>query len=285
MLFDAVEKTNRGAVACVFDITDRVQHMFWRYLEEDHPANRGQDLAKYRDVIATMYQKMDGLVGRVMEKTRDKDVLIVMSDHGFTSFRRGVNLNTWLHQNGYLALTGSPSGAEWFHDVDWSGSRAYAVGLGGVYLNLKGREARGIVLPGTEEKALKQELIGRLRGLRDEERGAVAIDEVYDTHETYKGPYVQDGPDLIAGFSRGYRISWTSATGAVTERVFEDNVKAWSGDHCINPTEVPGVFFCNRKVDEGRANIMDVGPTVLDLFGVQVPTYCDGKSLMPARAE
>jgi predicted AlkP superfamily phosphohydrolase/phosphomutase len=285
MLFDAVEKTNRGAVACVFDITDRVQHMFWRYLEEDHPANAGKDPAKYRDVIATMYEKMDGLVGRVMEKIRDKDVLIVMSDHGFTSFRRGVNLNTWLHQNGYLALTGSPSGAEWFHDVDWSGSRAYAVGLGGVYLNLKGREARGIVLPGTEEKALKQELIGRLRGLRDEERGAVAIDEVYDTHETYKGPYVQDGPDLIAGFSRGYRISWTSATGAVTERVFEDNVKAWSGDHCINPTEVPGVFFCNRKVDEGRANIMDVGPTVLDLFGVQVPTYCDGKSLMPARAE
>jgi predicted AlkP superfamily phosphohydrolase/phosphomutase len=99
MLFDALDKTSRGAVACVFDITDRVQHMFWRCLEDDHPANRGQDLAKFRDVIATMYQKMDGLVARIMEKTRDKDVLIVMSDHGFTSFRRRVNLNTWLHQN------------------------------------------------------------------------------------------------------------------------------------------------------------------------------------------
>jgi len=281
MLFDAVEKTTRGAVACVFDITDRVQHMFWRYLEDDHPANAGKDPEKYRDVIPTMYQKMDKLVGRVMEKIQDKDVLVVMSDHGFKSFRRGVNLNTWLYQNGYLALTQSPTGAEWFHDVDWSRSRAYAVGLGGIYLNLKGREARGTVLPGTEEKSLKQELIGRLRGLGDNERGAVAIDEVYDTHETYRGPYVQDAPDLIVGFSRGYRVSWTCATGAVTEDVFEDNVKAWSGDHCINPQEVPGVLFCNRKVGAGRAHIMDIGPTVLDLFGIQVPSYCDGKSLMP----
>jgi predicted AlkP superfamily phosphohydrolase/phosphomutase len=284
MLFDALEKTNRGTVACVFDITDRVQHMFWRYLEEDHPANAGKDRGKYRDVIQMMYQRMDELVGRVMEKVRDKDVLVVMSDHGFKSFRRGVNLNTWLHQNGYLVLNERPTGAEWFHGVDWSHSRAYAVGLGGIYLNLKGREANGTVMPGTEEKALKQELIRRLRGLRDEECGAVAIDEVYDTHETYKGPYVQDAPDLIVGFSRGYRVSWTCATGAVTERVFEDNVKAWSGDHCINPREVPGVFFCNRKVEEGRANIMDIGPTILDLFGIQIPTYCDGKSLMPVPA-
>jgi predicted AlkP superfamily phosphohydrolase/phosphomutase len=184
-----------------------------------------------------------------------------------------------------LALTQKPTGAEWFHDVDWSRSRAYAVGLGGIYLNLKGREANGTVMSGVEEKTLKQELIGRLRGLRDPQNEAVAIDEVYDTHETYKGPYVQDAPDLIAGFSRGYRVSWTCATGAVTEHVFEDNLKAWSGDHCINPSEVPGVFFCNRKVEDRHANIMDVGPTVLDLFGIQIPSYCDGKSLMPALAE
>jgi predicted AlkP superfamily phosphohydrolase/phosphomutase len=285
MLFDAIEKTSRGTVACVFDITDRVQHMFWRYLEHDHPANRGKDIEKHRDVIASMYRKMDELVGRVLEKIHEHDILVVMSDHGFKSFRRGVNLNSWLHQNGYLAMHGKPMGAEWFHDVDWSRTRAYAVGLGGIYLNLKGRESRGTVSPGAEEQALKQEVIARLNGLRDEELGATGIQDVFDTRQAYKGPYVPDAPDIIVGFSPGYRISWTSATGAVTERVFEDNVKNWSGDHCIDPKEVPGVFFCNRRVGTGKANIMDIGPTVLDVFGIQVPTYCDGKSLMPAPAE
>jgi predicted AlkP superfamily phosphohydrolase/phosphomutase len=285
MLFDAIDKTSRGTVSCVFDITDRVQHMFWRYLEPDHPANAGKDVEKHRDAIAQMYQKMDELVGRVLERIRDQDVLVVMSDHGFKSFRRGVNLNSWLHQNGYLALHNEPTGAEWFHDVDWSRSRAYAVGLGGIYLNVKGREAQGIVDGGAEEKALRAEVISALRGLRDGPDGPVAIHEVYDTQSAYAGPYVQDAPDLIAGFSPGYRISWTSATGAVTGQVFEDNTKAWSGDHCINPGNVPGVLFCNRRIDEGRPSIMDIGPTILDIFGIQVPAWCDGKSLMPARAE
>jgi predicted AlkP superfamily phosphohydrolase/phosphomutase len=281
MLFDAIDKTTRGAVVCVFDITDRLQHMFWRYLEEDHPANRGKESDRHRDEIQSLYQRMDDLVGRVMEKLDEHTALVVMSDHGFSSFKRSVNLNSWLHENGYLAVKRQPTGEEWFQDVDWSRSRAFAVGLGGIYLNMAGREAKGVVPP-ANAGALKEEIISKLRGLADPDSGAQAIRDVYDTKNIYRGPYADEGPDLIVGFARGYRVSWTSVTGAVAPRVFEDNVKSWSGDHCLNPPDVPGIFFCNRKIQTDKVNIMDVGPTVLDLFGVPVPEHCDGRSLMPA---
>ena len=103
-LFDALEKTRRGSVVCVFDITDRLQHMFWRYLEPDHPANAGKDVELHRDAIRELYTRMDDLVGRVMAEVGEDTPLVVMSDHGFKSFRRGVNLNSWLQQNGYMTL-------------------------------------------------------------------------------------------------------------------------------------------------------------------------------------
>ena len=279
MFFDALEKTKRGVVVCVFDITDRVQHMFWRYFEEDHPANRGKDIHQHRQVIREMYRRMDDLVGRVIQAIDEDTLLVVMSDHGFTSFRRGVNLNSWLYENGFLSLKDRPAGAEWFQGVDWTKTKAYAVGLGGIYLNLKGREAKGIVRPGQEEGEIKQQIIEGLRRLYDEQGATEAVREVYDSQRVYEGPYTEDAPDLIVGFSPGYRASWSCATGAVTENVFEENTKRWSGDHCVNPPDVQGIFFCNRKVQKQLPSIMDVGPTVLDLFGVPIPSYCDGESV------
>ena len=279
MFFDAIEKTNRGAVVCVFDITDRLQHMFWRYLVKDHPANLGRETLKHRDEIKKLYQKMDELVGRVLESVSDDTLVMVLSDHGFKSFQRGVNLNSWLHQNGYLTVHDGPAGAEWFQGVDWSRTQAYAVGLGGIYLNLAGRESQGIVAPGDEAREVKEGIIEGLEALRDGNRESQVVRRVHDTAEVYRGPYAAEGPDLITGFCPGYRSSWSSATGAVTTGVFEDNTRNWSGDHCMNPDDVPGVLFCNRKMTHGEASIMDIGPTVLDLFGVGVPAYCDGKPL------
>jgi len=284
--FDALEKVKRGTVVCVFDITDRLQHMFFRYLEPDHPANADKDVEVHRDAIRDLYKNMDELLGRVMKTVRKDTVLFVMSDHGFKPFRRGVNLNSWLYQNGYLALKGDrPTGAQWYQDVDWSKTRAYAVGLGGVYINLKDREAKGIVEPGEEHAGLKQEIADKLRQLRDDRHDAAAIAEVYDTAEIYNGPYVREAPDLFAGFHVGYRASWDCATGRISDDVFEDNTKSWSGDHCMNPPDVPGIFLSNREIGVERVNIMDIGPTVIDLFGVPVPAWCDGKSFMPVDAE
>ena len=168
MFFDALGKTNRGAVVCVFDITDRLQHMFFRHLDDAHPANQGRDTTTHRDAIQKLYQDMDDLVGRTMDRLDDDTVLMVMSDHGFKPFRRGVNLNSWLYRHGFLALeNGGPTGADYFHDVDWSQSKAYAVGFGGIYINQVGREAQGIVAPGEETDRVKREIGEGLRQLYD----------------------------------------------------------------------------------------------------------------------
>ena len=252
--------------------------MFFRYITPGHPALVNGSSNEHENAIEDLYVKMDELIGRVRAEIDDKSLLIIMSDHGFKSFKRGMNINSWLHQNGYLALKEGADGKEWYQDVDWDKTRAFAVGLGGIFLNIKGREAKGIVEP-EEEKELKKELIDKLRNLKDEEAGERAIIEVFDKDDVYKGPYVSDAPELFVGFKAGYRASWDCAVGKITDKVFEDNTKNWSGDHSIDPRSVPGVFFCNRKINVEDPNIMDIGPTVLNLFGLQVPKIMDGKPL------
>jgi predicted AlkP superfamily phosphohydrolase/phosphomutase len=286
MLFDALEKTHRGLVVCVFDITDRLQHMFFRHLNEDHPGNRGKDASKHVDAIKDLYVRMDGLVGQVREKMNEDEVLMVMSDHGFKSFERAVNLNTWLYKKGYLALkTEEPTGSDYFQDVDWTRTRAYSVGFTGIYLNVAGRESQGVVSPGAEAETLKQKIAEGLRGLYDDERQSKVILEVYDISKTYSGPYTQEGPDLCVGFRPGYRASSLGVTGGLSQETIEDNQKDWSGDHNFNPPDVPGMLFCNRAMDAENPSIMDIGPTTLDLFGVPIPPYCDGRSLFPIRED
>jgi predicted AlkP superfamily phosphohydrolase/phosphomutase len=205
---------------------------------------------------------------------------MVISDHGFSSFRRGINLNAWLHEEGYLALKpGADGRTEWLRDVDWSKTRAYCVGLTGLFLNVAGRESQGIVAPGTEAAALKAELIAKLTGLRDPDGGEVGVREAFDTSAIYVGPYRDNAPDLLIGYNAGYRTSWDSARGVVTGPVFQDNTKAWSGDHCIDPRLVPGVFFYNRRTDTTDPALIDIAPTALRLFGIDPPPHMDGRPL------
>jgi predicted AlkP superfamily phosphohydrolase/phosphomutase len=281
MLTNALDKTRQGVVVCVFDTSDRIQHMFFRCLDDSHPANAGRETARYRGVIENVYQRMDALVGEVLDRMTERDVLIVMSDHGFTPFRRGVNINTWLLQNGYLTLkNGATTSGPWFADVDWSRTKAYCLGLTGLFINRKGREGQGIVTDGAELKELKRELIGKMNGLVDSERGEMAIREVVDSASRFSGPYLDNGPDLLLGYNHGYRTSWDCAMGATTGTVFEDNTRRWSGDHCIDPRLVPGIFFSNRAIGATQPDIRDVAPTVLSLFGIEVPRYMAGTVLM-----
>ena len=287
MLFAALQRLRKGTVVCVFDATDRIQHMFWRYLEEGHPAARGavrngdgRPGGEHADAIERLYVHNDAMVGRIRAELREGDMLMVISDHGFTSFRRGMNLNAWLHENGYVTLKDGARGeGEWLREVDWSRTRAYALGLTGLYLNLEGREAEGSVKPGAEAAALKAELVERLSGLRDDETGEIAIREAFDTSKLYGGPYLQNAPDLLVGYAPGYRISWDGATGVVAGKVFEDNVKPWSGDHCVDPRTVPGVFFSNEAIDSDDPALIDIAPTACWLFGVEPPAHMDGKLL------
>ena len=280
MFFAALNTLRRGVVVCVFDATDRIQHMFWRYLEDGHPASTASVESDHGETIEKLYVHNDALVGRALERLRDGDVLMVLSDHGFSSFRRGVNLNSWLHANGYLTLkAGTDGSSDWLRDVDWSKTRAYALGLTGLYINLKGREGQGIVEPGAEAESLKSELMAELSGLADKARSDVGIREAFATDALYKGPYLQNAPDLLIGYNAGYRASWDGATGVVAAPVFEDNRKPWSGDHCIDPRLVPGVFFCNRAIDQDDPSLIDIAPSALWLFGVEAPRHMDGTTL------
>ena len=277
MFFDALEKTRRGLCVCVFDITDRVQHMFWRELGDDRSPVSGQGVMTTGTVIEEMYQRMDHLIGRAMEKMTGKDLLLVVSDHGFRAFERGVNLNTWLHQHGYLTLKeGAPAG-DWFQGVDWGRTRAYFFGLNGVFLNVKGRERMGVVEPGQEAARLRAELREKLHGLTDPETSRTAILRAFESTKSYIGPYSENAPDLIVGFGDGYRASWDSVQGKVTKAVFEINQKAWSGDHCVDPSLVPGILFSNWKIGGDRHAIIDIAPTLLDVFGTKIPPHMDGK--------
>ena len=285
MLMNALAKTPRGVVAVVFETTDSIQHMFFRYLDKGHPALKVGPSRMSAAVIEELYKKMDDLVGRVAAGLGEKGVLFVMSDHGFKAFRRGVNLNAWLHQNGYLALAAGKTGSgEWFKDVDWTRTKAYGLGLGGLYLNLSGRESHGTVQPGAEAAALKAEIGRKLLALKDGANGPAAITHVYHRDAIYAGPYRDNAPDLIVGYNEGYRASWDGVTGVVGGAVLEDNVKCWSGDHCIDPALVPGVLFSSLKLKRGDPSIMDVAPTVLELFGLTPPAHMDGRSLIDTAA-
>ncbi len=280
MFFAALERLRKGALVTVFDATDRIQHMFWRDIDPAHPSARGRKPRPGPNAIEALYAHNDALVGRALDRLAKDDVLMVLSDHGFTSFRRGVNLNRWLLDRGYLHLTtGADGGADWLRDVDWTRTRAYALGLTSMFLNIQGREAGGIVAPGAEAAALKAEIMAGLSGLHDTEIDEVAIRKVFDTSALYAGPYLANAPDLLVGYNHGYRVSWDCATGVVSGPLFTDNLKAWSGDHCVDPRLVPGVFFCNRPIDATDPSLVDIAPTALRLFGIEPPAYMEGRAL------
>jgi predicted AlkP superfamily phosphohydrolase/phosphomutase len=275
--FNALEKTHKGFLAFVFDFTDRIQHMFFRYLTENHPANIDRNTDKYKNTVLDAYKHADKILGRFIDKISEKDVLMIISDHGFKTFIRGINLNTWLYKNGYLKLKSINNDSSYFKNVDWENTKAYASGLGGIYLNLIARERLGVVNQGKEAEALKEEISEKLLNLSDPENNKTVIRNIYNSRNIYSGPYINDAPDLIIGYADGYRISWDGAIGKVTREIFEDNNKCWSGDHAVDPLIVPGVIFCNKKIDLKNPEIIDIAPSVLHIFGIKAPLYMDGR--------
>ena len=284
MLRRELDRFESGLLFCLFDTPDRVQHMFWRHREPDHPANIGRGpIGEFARVIEETYQRADAIVGEVLQAADDQTLVIALSDHGFGSFRRGVNLNTWLYENGLLALASGIQPGEEAGDllrhVDWSRTKAYALGLGGIYLNLEGREAKGIVRE-TEANSLKTQIANALGGLDDPGKGT-AIRSVHQRESIYKGAHVADAPDLVAYFAEGYRASWGTSMGGVPAGVIEDNTKAWSGDHIIDPALVPGFLTMSRPFRGQGASLVDLAPTILGALGVPPGPFLEGVTLLP----
>jgi Uncharacterized conserved protein len=257
----AFAKFKEGILACVFDTTDRVQHMFWRFLDKSHPLYDAKMAEKYGDVIAGYYRRMDKIISEIMKRISDDTLLLICSDHGFSSFKKEVHLNSWLVQNGFMSFNaGHAAGKGLFTDVQWSGTKAYAVGFNSIYLNRAGREKEGVVTV-EEIESTKKILSEKLNMLND--NGTKVINKVYDTKELYAGQHLLNEPDLIIGYNKDYRSSSQSAIGQIKAGpVIEDNLKKWSGDHCSEAESVPGIFFSNKKEFPAKVSVLDIAPTI-----------------------
>ncbi len=280
MMLYELNRLREGFFFCLFDTPDRLQHMFWRSDENGH---RGPALPEAPQVIKEHYRRCDAIVGKALQYADDQTLFITLSDHGMNSFERGVHLNTWLHDNGLLTLkTGCQPGddaGDFFRSVDWSRTKAYALGLSGIYFNLKGREEKGIV-DANEAEALKTSIAQELTGMPDPVRGKRAVRSVMTREQVYSGAFAHESPDLLVNFSEGYRVSWATTLGGMAEGYFEDNQKKWCGDHIIDPCLVPGVLFMNRPYHGEEASLTDMAPTILEALGVPKGQAMEGDSLL-----
>ena len=289
---DELRNDPPSLLVSIFTATDSVSHMFYRLMDPGHPRYDPELAEKYGDAVLRVYERMDGVVGDVMKAMKPDGRLLIVSDHGFHTWRKGFNTNTWLVQNGSMVLK-NPEAEEkaynldelfgqgsFFPNVDWSRTRAYALGLGQVYLNLQGREKFGIVQPGQEADGVLDEIRKGLLSVTDPDTHQPVIQNVYLGREIFHGAYMARAPDLQIDFRDGYRTSWQTSLGAIPAGIVVANMKKWSGDHCASdPSDTSGIFLSNHIVENSNLKIFDIAPTVLKLLDVPPPGQLDGESL------
>jgi len=263
---------------------DQLCHMLWRATDPNHPGYL-PEFAQFRDVVDEYYVAMDELLGEAWELLGEDGDIIVMSDHGFAPYERSFNLNTWLWGESYLTIDpdipfDQLQILEPGH-VDWKKTRAYGIGLNALYLNLWGREKSGIVEE-MDRGALLEEIEQELLQIRDPQNRKAVVKKVYRT-DSMSGSYADLAPDLILGFARGYRMSGKSAIGKLTDAVLEDNLSAWSGDHCMAAEEVPGILLSNRPLRDGSMHLRDIPVSILEYYDLEPLPEMAGKSIWKIR--
>jgi predicted AlkP superfamily phosphohydrolase/phosphomutase len=274
----ALEHFDAGCLFFYFGHTDQLAHIFWRDRDPGHPAHDPEEAKRYGTVVEDTYVEMDGLLGEALQAIDGNDTIIVMSDHGFTSFRRGLNLNTWLIANGYMVLKDGfrQEHSVYLSGVDWSKTRAYALGLNALYVNQAGRESQGIVAEGEARRRLLVELAEKLVTVRDADDAQV-IDRLYIVEDYYPGADPEVAPDILVGYGDTYRASWATAEGGSPLELLEDNRDRWSGDHCIAHQIVPGILLTNREVVIDDPNLTDLAPSILSVYGIDAPSEMTGR--------
>jgi predicted AlkP superfamily phosphohydrolase/phosphomutase len=226
LLGAALDRFSGGFLFFYFSSVDQNSHMLW---------------GKHDAELLEFYRAVDASIGEVMRREPAAQ-LMVMSDHGFSTFDRAVNLNTWLLGQGLLSVDSA-------RNIDWPRTKAYAMGLNSLYLT------------GADHEDLKRELLS----LRDPENGRAVVEAVAEIHAAPANRSV--APDLIVGYAPGYRASWETGLGEVPDEVFETNTDAWIADHCINAADVPGVLFTAHTPPPGPQSLRTLSGFILRLFG------------------
>lgn len=263
-----------------FSSLDQNSHMLLRTMDPNHPLHEPDVSPEVKNAVYYFYKKMDAVLAQTLAKIDNNSSLYILSDHGFAPFTREFHLSTWLVENGYTAVTDKNR----FHDssyydyVDWSKTKAFAMGLNSIYLNLADREKFGSVAPNEADK-IKQEIITKLNNVRDPQTGRNVVVKAYDTSQIYHGAQLVNAPDIVLGYDKNYRISDEAALGGFPQGTFGPRTDKWSADHCMDPTVVPGVFLTNRETSKNDPAIWDLAPTIIRSFGLE-PPQMDGTSLI-----
>jgi predicted AlkP superfamily phosphohydrolase/phosphomutase len=244
---------------------------------------------QFGDSIERVYRRADDFVGEVVKRLGPDVPVMIVSDHGFHSWRKAVNLNTFLVQHGYMVMKGQSAdkkladlfgGGTFWENVDWSKTRAYAMGIGQIYFNVRGREAQGIVSPGAEASALADELSAKLLTMRDPEDGAAIVRAVYKRDDIYSGPYLHNASELQVGMHEGYRVSWQTTLGGSPPGIVYKNDRKWSADHGGYDFAITsGILVSGLPINTASPRIIDLAPTVLKYFGIAIPGDIDGKPI------
>ena len=267
-LFDyAWRRFDGGFLFFYFTLSDLNSHMFWRAQDPDSPAYTAKLAREHGGAILDTYRRMDGILGRVMDTMPSGTALVVMSDHGFAPWRRKLCVNRWLVKEGLLELKGATRDAKGasLSDADWPQTAAFQVGVNGLYLNRKGRERDGR-LSDAEAGQLARSLQAKLQGLVDPATGLRPISRVVRREEVYSGPYVEQAPDLVLGFARGYR--GFAPNGAINVEVLTPNKDVWSGTHMVDPALAPGILLSNRPIQIKDPGLGDLGRSICSLLNV-----------------
>lgn len=290
-----------GFLFFYYSSIDLCCHMMWRHNDPEHPFYDPELAAQdsswwsqregstWRDVVDDLYIRMDPVLGRIRERIPDDTTLVVMSDHGFASYRRKFSLNTWLLEEGYLVLE-EDEARELLRDdpehrpvhlhtaVDWSRTRAYGMGFNGLYLNLEGREGHGSVDP-AEKDALLRELKEELEAVRDEDGTPVVLDAAIAS-EVYRGARLADAPDILVGYNRGYGNSDESSLGRIPHHVLADNTGGtFNGSHLMDPSVVGGTILTNRPLGVERPRLEDVTVQILHTYGIEPDPEMTGRPI------
>jgi predicted AlkP superfamily phosphohydrolase/phosphomutase len=275
-----LSRFKEGVFFFYFSSVDQNCHMLLRTMDPKHPLYRPEASDSVKNAVRGFYQRMDVALGMALERLGSNTTLYALSDHGFAPFTREFNLNTWLYKNGYLSLT-DPSKlgqGEFFEHVDWSRTKAYGLGINGLYINVEGRDKFGCVKPEDAQK-IKTEIALSLPSVRDPRDGSAVITQAYDSSAIYSGPFLELAPDLVVGYHRSYRSSDETVLGKVPSELIGDRTNLWSADHCMDPAVVPGMLISNKEWKHPEPGLWDMAPTILSHFGIATPKEMDGRAI------
>lgn len=274
-------KFSEGLLFFYFSSPDQNEHMLLRAMDPTHPLYDPNAPAEVKNAVPFFYERMDDCLRRTLEKVDSSTLLMVMSDHGFAPFTREFQLSTWLVQQGFTSVSDPDQyhHSKFFDYVDWLETKAYALGINGIYLNIEGREKLGAVDP-KDAQNIKQEIISKLEKVKDPKTGKNIVMKAYDAKEIYSGPYADLAPDILVGYHGGYRISDEATLGKFPKEVFKDRTDKWAADHCMDPRVVPGTLLTNWRCTAPSPGLWDLAPSILKAFGLPVPKEMTGTPVL-----